>query len=133
MEPHASPTAESNRQAVLAFYHLGLQGRQPQQAFERYMSPNFVEHKPDVETPTREGASAFLAELMVELPEATWEVVRTIAEEDMVFLHARFSPSPEAPEYAIADIFRLRDGLIVEHWDVVASPHPDPKNPQSRF
>ncbi|HQQ71653.1 MAG TPA: nuclear transport factor 2 family protein, partial [Alicycliphilus sp.] len=92
------------------------------EAFTRFMAPDFVEHKPDVSVPSREGAAAFLAELMYELPEASWDVVRTIAEDDHVFLHARFVPAPDAPAYGIADIFRLRDGLIAEHWDVVAGP-----------
>jgi predicted SnoaL-like aldol condensation-catalyzing enzyme len=38
-----------------------------------------------------------------------------------------------APPYAIADIFRLQDGQIVEHWDVVAGPVVDARNPVSRF
>jgi predicted SnoaL-like aldol condensation-catalyzing enzyme len=133
MKTAASPRAEMNRETVLDFYRQGLQGRQPHAAFARFTSPDFVEHKPDVGDPTREGAATFLAALMRELPAATWEVIRTIAEDDMVFLHARFAPAPNAPPYAIADVFRLRDGLIVEHWDVVAAPHPSPKNPNPRF
>lgn len=115
------------------FYRLGLEQRNPALAFARFMAPDFVEHKPDVADPTREGSAAFLEKLMLELPAATWEVVRTIAEDDLVFLHARFVPVPGAPAYAIADIFRLREGLIVEHWDVVAGPPASIKNPHSRF
>jgi predicted SnoaL-like aldol condensation-catalyzing enzyme len=128
-----SPTPGLNRDTVLAFYRLGLQDKQPTQAFARFMASDFIEHKPDVSDPTREGSAAFLEKLMLELPAATWEVVRTIAEYDLVFLHARFVPTPGAPAYAIADVFRLQDGLIVEHWDVVAGPSVSPKNPYSRF
>lgn len=124
---------ELNRNTVLEFYRLGLQGRQPKQAFERFMAPGFIEHKPDVAKPTREGSAAFLAELMLELPAATWEVIRTITEDDLVFLHSRFVPAPGKAAYAVADVFRLRDGLIVEHWDVVAGPPTNPRNPLPRF
>jgi predicted SnoaL-like aldol condensation-catalyzing enzyme len=129
----SAPSTGLNRATVLDFYRLALQNKEPALAFARFMAPVFVEHKPDVSDPTREGSAAFLETLMLELPAATWEVVRTIAEDDLVFLHARFVPAPGAPAYAIADIFRLQDGLIVEHWDVVAGPPTSPKKPHSRF
>ena len=112
---------------------MGLEGKNPAQAFARFVAHDFIEHKPDVSDPTRDGSATYLEKLMMELPAATWEVVRTIAEDDLVFLHARFVPAPGAPAYAIADIFRLKEGLIVEHWDVVAGPPASPENPNSRF
>jgi predicted SnoaL-like aldol condensation-catalyzing enzyme len=51
----------------------------------------------------------------------------------MVFLHARFTPAAGAPPYAIADIFRLKGCKIVEHWDVVAPPPKQQRNPHPRF
>lgn len=59
----------SNRRIVLAFYTEGLIGRQPRHAFERYMAPGFVEHKPDVPLGIREAAATFLEELIAEAPE----------------------------------------------------------------
>ena len=59
--------------------------------------------------------------------------MRTIAEDNLVFVHARFFPAEGAPAYAIADIFRLRDCLIAEHWDVVAAPPAEQRNPNPRF
>lgn len=75
----------------------------------------------------------FLEGLIDELPEARWEILRTVAEEDLVFLHARFTPAPGAPPYAIADLFRIEDCAIVEHWDVVGPPREGQPNPNSRF
>ncbi|WP_310474463.1 nuclear transport factor 2 family protein [Sandarakinorhabdus sp.] len=123
----------SNRRVVLAFYTEGLIGRQPRYAFERYMAPGFVEHKPDVPQGTREAAATFLEELIAEVPQPRWDVLRTIAEGDLVFLHARFTPAEGAPAYAIADIFRLKECKIVEHWDVVAPPPKDQRNSNPRF
>ena len=124
---------EANRRAVLAFYNEGLVGLQPRMAFQSYMSPDFVEHKPDVPQGTRDAAATFLEQLITNLPQARWEVVRTIAEGDMVFLHGKFTPAPGAPAYAIADVFRLKNCKIAEHWDVVAPPPKDQRNPYSRF
>ncbi len=124
---------DTNRTIVLAFYRDGLLNRDPHGAFSRYVAPDFVEHKPDVAAGTRDSTAAYLARLMHELPDARWQVHRTIAEGEFVFLHASFTPAPSAPAYAIADVFRLRDCRIVEHWDAVAPPAPAPLNPRSRF
>jgi predicted SnoaL-like aldol condensation-catalyzing enzyme len=124
---------DDNRRIVLAFYNEGLIGLKPRQAFERYMSANFVEHKPDVPGGTRAETAAFLDKLIADVPTARWKIERTIAEGDMVFLHARFSPTPGAPEYALADVFRLKDCKIVEHWDIVGAPPKEQVNPNSRF
>ena len=121
------------RKIVLAFYNEALVGLRPRPAFERYMTPDFVEHKPDVSNGTREASAEFLEQLISELPQARWEVVRTIAEGQMVFLHARFTPAAGAPSYAVADVFRLENCKIAEHWDVVAPPPKEQRNPNSRF
>jgi predicted SnoaL-like aldol condensation-catalyzing enzyme len=131
----AAPAAAhcDNRAVVLAFYNAALVERQPRASFERYTAPDFIEHKPDIPGGTRVATIAFLEALIAELPQPRWEIVRTIAEGDLVFLHARFTPAEGAPEYAIADVFRLEDCRIVEHWDVVAGPAEDAGNPHSRF
>jgi predicted SnoaL-like aldol condensation-catalyzing enzyme len=97
------------------------------------MTPDFVEHKPDVSNGTREASAEFLEQLISELPQARWEVLRTITEGQMVFLHARFTPAAGAPSYAVADVFRLENCKIAEHWDVVAPPPKEQRNPNSRF
>jgi predicted SnoaL-like aldol condensation-catalyzing enzyme len=124
---------EQNRQIVLAFYTEALVNLHARSGFERYMSEDFIEHKPDIATGNREGTITFLEGVIKESPHPTWKIVRTIAEGDMVFLHASFTPADGAPPYALADVFRLRDGKIVEHWDVVAPPSKQSSNPNSRF
>jgi predicted SnoaL-like aldol condensation-catalyzing enzyme len=125
--------AEENRKVVLAFYNEALVGLKPRPAFERHMSADFIEHKPDVPEGTRAATASFLEQLIANVPQPKWTIERTIAEGDLVFLHARFSPAPSAPEYAIADVFRLSGCKIVEHWDVVAPPPQEQRNPNARF
>ena len=127
----ASP--DGNRQVVLDFYQAALVDLHPRAAFERYAAPDFVEHKADVPDGTREATATFLEQLIAGVPAPKWTVIRTVAEGDMVFLHATFSPAPGAGVYVIADLFRLRDCMIVEHWDVVAGPPEAPRNPNPRF
>ena len=127
----ASP--EANRRLVLEFYGLGLVERQPHAAFERYVAPDFVEHKPDIPGGTRDATAEFLAGIIRDVPEARWEVLRSAAQDDLVFVHARMTPAPGAGAYALADIFRVEDCRIVEHWDVVAGPVEDAPNQHSWF
>jgi len=126
-------SAAVNREVVLSFYRMGLVGHRPREAFEQFALPEMVEHKPDVPDGTRTAVMKYLEELITELPEARWEILRVAAEGDLVFLHAKFVPAPGADPYAIADVFRLQNCKIVEHWDVVSPPRKDQANPNSRF
>ncbi|MSQ98428.1 MAG: hypothetical protein EXR85_03910 [Xanthomonadales bacterium] len=128
-----TPSAENNRAVVLAFYKEGLTGLQPRKAFEQYATTDFVEHKADVESGTREATILYLERLIKNVPDPRWEVIRTVSEGDLVFLHARFTPAQGAPAYSVGDVFRLQNCLIVEHWDIVAGPPEQQRNPNSRF
>jgi len=126
-------SADANRQLVSNFYTQALIQKQVRPAFERYATADFIEHKPDIKSGTREGAIVFLEGLIAQLPQAQWQIVRTVADADMVALHATFRPATGAPEYVIADFFRLENCRIVEHWDVVAPPATAVGNPNPRI
>lgn len=123
----------SPRSVVVAFYEQALQAFEVRQAFARYMAPDFIEHSSDAPGGTTEGIVTFLEGLIRKSPKPRWEIVRTIAEGDLVFLHARFTPAPDAPPVAVAEIFRVRNGKIIEHWDVIAPTPEQPVNPRSMF
>jgi predicted SnoaL-like aldol condensation-catalyzing enzyme len=122
-----------NRHVALTFYRRALIDKDVRGAFEVFMAPGFIEHKPDVAGGSREATIVFLEGLMKQLPAARWEVVRSVADGEMVAIHARFQPAPGAPEYVIADFFRLENCRIVEHWDVVAGPSEAKGNPNPRI
>jgi predicted SnoaL-like aldol condensation-catalyzing enzyme len=117
---------------VLNFYRRALVQKDIRGAFEAFMTPDFVDHKPDVAGRNRDATIKLLEGYVRELPRARWQVVRSLADHDMVVLHVRFDPEPRAPPYAIADFFRVKNCRIAEHWDVVAPPKAGP-NAQSRF
>lgn len=124
---------ETSRSVATSFYRRALIEKQVRAAFEGFVAPDFIEHKPAIATGDREGAIGYLEGLVAEFPQARWEIVRTVAERDAVAIHARFTPTPGAEPYAIADFFRIADCRIVEHWDVVAGPVEDAVNSRSRF
>lgn len=131
--PACDQSVEGSRRLVVSFYTEALVEKRVQEGFERYVAPDFVEHKPDVPPGDRAVVVQFLEGIVKEVPDARWEIIRTIAEKDLVFLHARFTPAPGAPAYAIADVFRVENCRIVEHWDVVGPPREDMPNTNSRF
>jgi len=56
---------------------------------------------------------------VAQFPEMSLDIKRTVAEGDLVVTHSMLMTSPEDRGTAVADFFRLEDGKIVEHWDVL--------------
>jgi predicted SnoaL-like aldol condensation-catalyzing enzyme len=127
------PSTDTSRELVRSFYTKALVDKQVRPAFEQYVAPDFVEHKPDIPGGNRGAVIDFLEGVVKDVPAARWEILRTVADNDLVFLHVRFVPAVGAPPYAIADLFRVEDCRIVEHWDVVEPPREGQPNTNSRF
>ena len=132
-QARAAPAPASPKAIVLAFYKLALEDFKPAEAFARYAATDFVEHAQDSAGGTQAGTVAFMKKLIARSPQSKFEVVRVIAEGDLVFVHTRYTADSAAPQIAIAEIFRLRDGKLAEHWDVVSGPPDKVLNPNSRF
>lgn len=117
---------------VLAFYKVMAQDFKPAEAFAQYMSSDFVEHAADSAGGRMQSSIDFLTAAAKQSPPAKFEIVRTIAEGDLVFLHVRVTVGLPTP-VALGEIFRVQGGKIVEHWDI-AQPVPEhPINPNSPF
>jgi predicted SnoaL-like aldol condensation-catalyzing enzyme len=108
---------ETNRRAVVAYYRMAFEGN-PEKATTEYLGNRYIQHNPEAE----DGPEAFIGfvhYLRSEYPELRLEIKRVIAEGDMVATHSNLILKPGEPGRALADFFRLEDGKIVEHWDVV--------------
>jgi predicted SnoaL-like aldol condensation-catalyzing enzyme len=117
---------ESNKRTVVEYYELAFNGRQPEQAVEKYVGSQYIQHNPQAP----DGPDAFIA-FVKAFPEASVDIRRVFAEGDIVVTHGLLKFSPDDPGTVAADFFRLEDGKIVEHWDVLqpwpeesANPHP---------
>jgi predicted SnoaL-like aldol condensation-catalyzing enzyme len=42
-----------------------------------------------------------------------------VAEDEFVIVHRRFSGHGQPVNWIAADIVRIKDGVLVEHWDVI--------------
>jgi len=127
------PASKDPKDVVFEFYKLALEQFRPREAFERYAAPEFIEHSADIAGGTREAAIAFLEGLIERFPAPNWKVVRSAAEEDLVFLHVHVTPAPGERGVAIAEIFRVENGRLVEHWDVIQAIPEKPVNANSMF
>jgi predicted SnoaL-like aldol condensation-catalyzing enzyme len=124
---------QSPKEVVIAFYRLALMDFRPKEAFAQYAAPDFVEHSADSPGGTAQATVDFLTGLIQKSPQAKWEIVRAIAEDDMVFLHVRFTPNQGATPVIVGEIFRVRNGKLTEHWDIIQHAPEHPVNPNSVF
>jgi predicted SnoaL-like aldol condensation-catalyzing enzyme len=124
---------QSPKEVVIAFYRVALMDFRPKEAFAQYAAPDFVEHSADSAGGTAQSTVDFLTGLIKQSPQAKWEIVRVIAENDLVFLHVRFTPAKGATPVIVGEIFRVRNGKLAEHWDIIQHAPEHPVNPNSVF
>jgi predicted SnoaL-like aldol condensation-catalyzing enzyme len=82
---------------------------------EQFWSPRYIQHSAHIE-PGREGLFALIKSAP---PELHYEHGLVVAEGDHVILHGRFSGRGDQPNWIAADIVRVEDGVLAEHWDVL--------------
>lgn len=87
--------------------------------FQAWVHPDYIQHDPN--SPTgRDATIEVLARHMEANPAMTHDVQRVIYGDDgLVAVHYHFKRAPEDPGSAVVDIFRIEDGYLVEHWDVI--------------
>jgi predicted SnoaL-like aldol condensation-catalyzing enzyme len=129
----APENVQSPKEVVMAFYRLALMECRPKEAFAQYAAPDFVEHSADTAGGTAQATVDFLTGVIKNSPQPKWEIVRTITEGDMVFLHVRFTPNEGATPVIVGEIFRVRNGKLAEHWDIIQHAPEHPVNPNSVF
>ena len=105
---------ERNRDLVLKAFDTLFNLRDYATA-EKFWSPDYVQHSAHIE-PGREG----LFSLVKNAPNTLrYEPGLILAESDWVILHGRFSGLGTAANWIVADIVRIENGVLVEHWDVI--------------
>ena len=115
--PALAADSEANKKTVLEFYEAGL-NKKDFDAAAKFFGPHYIQHNPTAPDGI-EGFKAFIAMRKEKTPNAKSEIKRAFAEGDYVILHVHGVREPGERGVAIMDIFRLENGKIVEHWDVV--------------
>jgi predicted SnoaL-like aldol condensation-catalyzing enzyme len=99
-----------------------------------YLASNYKQHNPYFADGV-EGFKAGLTGLIAANPNLTIEIKRTLADGDYVIIHkyAELDSKAGTGKKAIMDIYRMEDGKIAEHWDVLEDIPEEPKNTNTMF
>jgi predicted SnoaL-like aldol condensation-catalyzing enzyme len=105
---------ENNRKLVLEAFDT-LFNKRDYAAAERYWSPYYIQHSAHI-GPGREGLFNLIKSIP---PTLKYEPGVIVADGDFVIIHGRFSGLGRPKNWIAADILRIVDGVLVEHWDVI--------------
>ena len=99
---------------------------------DEFISPDYIQHS-QLAPPGREALKDFLRTIKPQSPDATHSIKRSFVDGDHVIVHYHVQRWPGDPGFAVIDIFRVEDGMIVEHWDVLQDIQPDGPNAAGIF
>ena len=95
-----------------------------------YMRDDYIQHKPDV-AQGKKGFIEFFKMLFKAIPDYQHTILKMVAEGDIVMVYHTTTGTHTGDEllgqtatgnklnYDVVDIFRIQDGMIAEHWDVI--------------
>jgi predicted SnoaL-like aldol condensation-catalyzing enzyme len=110
----AKTTEESNKTLVREAFDT-LFNKRDYKAAERYWSSNYIQHSAHI-PPGRDGLFNLIRSTPATLK---YEPGAIVAEGDYVIVHGRFSGNGRPRNWIAADIVRVADGVLAEHWDVL--------------
>ena len=114
----ADAQLEANKKLVVAFYNMIFLEHKTAEAFKLYSVPGYKQHNPYA-ADGAQPAIDFLSARFKKFPQSKNVIKRVIAEGDMVVLHVHSTMDAKDRGRAIVDIFRVENGKVVEHWDVI--------------
>lgn len=130
-EPRDAAREEVNRKIVVDFYdkvfnqHMVKEGA-------AVLSDDYKQHNPYVPD-GKEPFVSYFTQFFKDNPDARTRIVRSAADGDLVWLHNQSTQNPDDRGEAIVDIFRVEDGMIVEHWDVIQAVPESSANENTMF
>ena len=107
-------TVAKNKTIVLEAFET-LFNKRDYAAAERFWSPDYIQHSAHI-APGRDGLFNLIKSIP---PTLKYEPGTIVAEGDFVIVHGRFSGFGAPVNWIAADIVRMENGILVEHWDVI--------------
>ncbi|MGB6976195.1 MAG: ester cyclase [Gammaproteobacteria bacterium] len=108
---------EINKQNVIDFYDKAI-NQKNFEAASKYLGTRYIQHNPTV-ADGPEGLKKFIQFLRDNYPNSHSEIKRVFADGNYVILQVHSIREPNTRGRAIFDLFKLENGKIIEHWDVV--------------
>lgn len=127
----AGPEQDANKKTVIAFYEAGINQKDFAKA-SQYFGPRYTQHNPNA-ADGPEGFKHFIDFLREKFPQSHSEIRQVFADGDYVILHVHAVREPGTRGNAIVDIFKLEQGKIIEHWDVIQPVPEQAANPNGMF
>ncbi len=127
----------SVREVAERFIELFHHQDNPVDAFMAWVHPDYVQHNPNAPT-GRDPTLEVLGAAVRNNPELTHDVKRVIHGDDdgregLVAVHHHFRRKKDERGWAVVDILRIRDGYVVEHWDVMQEVPETARNKNGMF
>lgn len=126
-----SSQLEANKRIATEFYDAAI-NRKDFATASQYLGSRYTQHNPTA-ADGPEGLRGFIDFLKSRYPNQRGEIKRVIAEGDLVMLHVHSTRGDDTPGRAIVDIFRIENGKVVEHWDVIQDIPAQPANQNGMF
>jgi predicted SnoaL-like aldol condensation-catalyzing enzyme len=109
---------DDNKRLVTEFYELAINQQKPAEAARKYIALPYRQHNPEV-LDGPDGFIQFISQMQTKHPKLKVEITKTLADDDLVALHVHLTRDSNDRGLAISEWFRLKNGKIIEHWDVV--------------
>ncbi len=113
----AGPREDANKALVLAFYDAAFSKLDAEQA-ATYLAPGYIQHNPEVANGVAP-LQDYVRWIRANTPQSRASIKRVLADGDLVMLHVHSQDKPGERGVAVVDIFRVANGKIAEHWDVI--------------
>jgi predicted SnoaL-like aldol condensation-catalyzing enzyme len=121
-----------NKRLVTEFYELAINQQKPAEAARKYIGLPYRQHNPDtVDGP--DGFVQLISKMQQEHPNLKVRISKVLADDDLVAPHVHLMRESNDRGLAIAEWFRLKNGKIIEHWDVVQPVPESSANSNSMF
>lgn len=124
----ADPDTEANKALIRSYYEEMWNKHQPSAA-DRFVAINFIEHNPRLPQGLA-GRKQFVTTVLAAFSDYHGEIQELLAEGDKVVTRMRWTGTQDGPYdgrpatgnklvFSTSDFFRIENGKIAEHWDVV--------------
>jgi len=105
---------------VQAYLAMGQRPGHELQAVRTFIADDFIQHSPHI-LPGKSGMEAYIRDRLASGATVgrVSRTARVLADGDLVLVHRRVTTKDDPRGKAYADLFRVRNGKVVEHWDVI--------------
>lgn len=108
----------TNKDLIRKLYEVVFNGHDLSRAAE-FIQEDYIQHNPGTKTGLKGFVDAFRDGMFQKNPNFQFEIKHLIEEEDFVVVHGHAIPKPGDIGVAVMDMYRIENGKVAEHWDII--------------